>query len=124
MMSMSRDEASSAESRAENKYDTRATEASYLAAGQGQRRVELARFVGLIEQAAAGAVALPLIELRSARGPSWYLLAPEGGGRRVQSVGVDVVVVTPQSPVGRALAVAEVGDTVPLAVPSEVVSIA
>src|SRR5687768_11096256 len=34
---MARDEATSVESRPENQYDTRALEASYLAAGQGER---------------------------------------------------------------------------------------
>ena len=38
---MARDEASSAETKQEGKYDTRATEASYLARGQAERIVAL-----------------------------------------------------------------------------------
>ena len=41
MTAAARDEATASESRPENQYDTRALEASYLAAGQGQRLAEL-----------------------------------------------------------------------------------
>ena len=41
--SEARDEATSSETKAEGKYDTRATEASYLARGQAWRIVELKR---------------------------------------------------------------------------------
>jgi hypothetical protein len=114
VMQMARDEASSGESRAENKYDTRATEASYLAAGQGQRRIELARLVAFLELAVEQPSTLPLFEVDAPRGSAWFLLAPEGGGRRVSLEGADIVVVTPHSPVGRSLAGAEAGDTVVL----------
>ena len=49
MVGASRDEATNAESRPENKYDTRALEASYLAAGQGARLADLKQLVGWIE---------------------------------------------------------------------------
>jgi transcription elongation GreA/GreB family factor len=99
-----RDEATSPESRAENKYDTRATEASYLAAGQGERLVTLRH---LLAWAESGTGALVQVDP-----PAWFLLAPDGGGRVVRVSGVEVRVVTPGSPVGEALAAAAPGDVV------------
>lgn len=113
MTAAARDEATSPESRPENKYDTRATEASYLAVGQGQRMAALRRLVAFLETRPDE---LALIEVADARGPAWFLRAPDGGGRRVTVDGVDVVVVTVESPVGAALAGAEVGDTVTIGV--------
>ena len=46
--SIARDEATSAESKAEGKYDTRATEASYLARGQAERVVALSEAVDTV----------------------------------------------------------------------------
>ena len=46
MAEASRDEATSSETKAEGKYDTRATEASYLARGQAWRIIELRKFAG------------------------------------------------------------------------------
>jgi hypothetical protein len=102
---MAVDEATSAESKAENKYDTRATEASYLAAGQGQRVLAMQRLVNFLE----GPAAVDLYELEGGR---WFLLAPDGGGRRVRVGEADVVVVTADSPVGAVLANASEGDAV------------
>lgn len=108
-MQMAVDEATSGESRAENKYDTRATEASYLAAGQGERVLALRRLVALFN---AEEVGVDLYGLQGDDGPAWFLLAPDGGGRRAQIDGTEVVVVTRASPVGAALVAGRVGDTV------------
>lgn len=43
-------EATHAESKPENKYDTRGLEASYLAAGQGRRALELRENIGKLKQ--------------------------------------------------------------------------
>jgi hypothetical protein len=107
MMQMSRDEATSPESRPENQYDTRAIEASYLAAGQGQRAIALRRLVGFLE---AQPEAPQLFGLEGAAGPAWYLLAPDGGGRRIRVGERDIVVVTAASPVGAALQASREGD--------------
>jgi hypothetical protein len=101
-----RDEATSSESRAENKYDTRATEASYLAAGQGERLLALRHSLAWATSPSPTAT---LVELE---GPAWVLVAPEAGGRRVVVAGQTVVVVTPGSPVGEALSSAAPGDLV------------
>lgn len=112
---MARDEAAGSESRAENKYDTRATESSYLAAGQGERLLALRRLSSFFSGIAEGQNSreiCPLFELADDAGTAWFLLAPDGGGRRVLIDGETVVVVTPASPAGRLLAEAAVGDSV------------
>ena len=117
MTQLARDEATSPESRPENKYDTRATEASYLAAGQGQRLVALRRLVAFLETPAPG---LRLYALEGDAGAAWFLLAPDGGGRRVQLGGREVVVVTAESPVGASLAASHEGDSVKIGAPGAV----
>ena len=107
---MARDEATSSESRAENQYDTRATEASYLAAGQGQRVLAVRRFAAMLD--ATASTSFDLFELAGDAGTAWFLLAPDGGGRRVRISDADVVVVTRESPVGAELSRSHIGDDV------------
>lgn len=113
-------EASHAESKAENQYDTRGLEASYLAAGQAVRVTALRRlasfFDGLgegvrTEDAVVGLGAL--VALDDGRGPvRWCFVAPDGGGISVQVQGVEVQVVTQASPLGEVLVGASAGDVV------------
>lgn len=113
---MAVDEATGAESRAENKYDTRGLEASYLAAGQGERVVALRRLVGWLATpppARAFRVGLgSLIELDEAGRTRWAILLPDGGGTRARLDGGEVMVLTPDSPLGRELLGREPGDEV------------
>lgn len=111
---MARDEATGGESRAEGKYDTRATEASYLAAGQGERLAstrQLAAWVStlplqLAPQAAdVGVFVCIALDDR----PQWVLLAPDGG-RSVTVGGTRVALVSERSPLGSILRGLEVGD--------------
>jgi Transcription elongation factor, GreA/GreB, C-term len=106
------------ETRSEHPKDTRAIEAQYLARGLADRvetlrtavislaTLRLARFgpddeialtalVGVQDEAGLAAV---------------YFLAPAGGGEHVEVDGCSVQVVTPISPVGRALVEKQVGD--------------
>ena len=110
-----RHEATGAESRAENKYDTRATEASYLAAGQGERLQALRQVVAWLDQldgepcSVAGAGAL--VGLVADGAPRIVLLGPVGG----HSVGVDghtVALISVRAPLGEALLGAEEDDEV------------
>ncbi|MCB9673957.1 MAG: GreA/GreB family elongation factor [Alphaproteobacteria bacterium] len=113
MIGASRDEATSAESRPENKYDTRALEASYLAAGQGERLAELKQLVGWIDD--VGDAVGPVVRLGSfvqvddGGREAWLFLAPQGGHTIATPVG-DVQLVGTGSPLGRALLGAEAGD--------------
>ncbi len=97
------------QSRAENKYDTRGLEASYLAHGQSRQALETAQareqLAKLPTQFAPGdPIGLgALVELASGDGRFWYFLAPAAGGTEVVCEGEEVLVVTPHSPLGRAL---------------------
>ncbi len=112
---MARDEVASDETRAEGKYDTRATEASYLARGQAMR-------IGALRQLAAWfdvfdpAVPLDppvaqvgaLLALDGPR-PMLVFIAPDGG-LRADVDGRTVEVISPRSPLGVAMEELEEGD--------------
>ena len=110
------------EARPENDKDTRGLEASYLARGQAARvsELELAdnalEFLVLRDLREGDAVALgALVELEAEVGARVaYFVAPAGGGTRVRVSGAEVQVVSPQSPVGRALVGRAAGDVVEL----------
>jgi len=108
-------EATAEESRAENKYDTRSTEASYLARGQAERVASLQAVVAWLaagpppsERIGLGS----LVHLDDERGPRHYLVAAGGGGTRLTVDSVVWAVVTPRSPLGRAVIGKEAGDEV------------
>ncbi|MBX2799250.1 MAG: GreA/GreB family elongation factor [Myxococcales bacterium] len=110
-----RSEATGAESHAEGKYDTRATEASYLAAGQGRRLAalkQLAAWLEHLESATIVEVAVgALVQLHDDRTERWVLVGPVGGPR-VEVDGVTVSLISLQSPLGEELDGAEAGDLV------------
>ncbi|MDX5371681.1 MAG: GreA/GreB family elongation factor [Pseudomonadaceae bacterium] len=99
------------ESKAENKYDTRGLEASYLAAGQSRRAAEirsaLAAWRALAPRAydeAQGIQLGALVWLASAEGrEQCLLLGPDGAGLKLQAEGVAITLITPHAPLGRQL---------------------
>ena len=104
------------EARAENDKDTRGLEQSYLARGQAQRVEELATAVAAIETmawrrfGAGDAIDLGALVTADEDGDAHrFLIAPQGGGITL-SGGVQVV--TPRSPLGRALVGRRAGDDV------------
>ena len=117
-----RAEATDEQSRAENKYDTRGLEASYLAAGQARQVVEL-------EAAIAAFEALPvrkfgpgeviglgaLVELEQNGERTLYFIGPNAGGTEVKCGQQEVLVITPQSPLGGQLQGRQQGDWLNLA---------
>lgn len=112
---IARDEATSPESKAENKYDTRAIEAGYLAGAQARRvgdlRVVVGRFEQMLRQPMAGATASRYVVARGEGGESSaFLLGPGGAGVIVEVDGVRVRVLTTASPLGSQLVDAENGD--------------
>ena len=115
LAAMARDEATSTETKAEGKYDTRATEASYLARGQAWRIAELRTLRSWLMTDSARAPTLPqcvqtgaLVRVDGAR-TEWLYVAPIGGGKA--SVGGDTVrIVSLASPLGAAMEGLEVGD--------------
>ena len=113
------DAATHEEAKPENDKDTRGLEASYLARGQAERVRELERsdnalqFLAIRDPGEGARVALgALVTIDEAGLPATYFVCPVGGGMRVKTANVDVLVVTPQSPVGQALVGKEVGDVV------------
>lgn len=107
------------DNRAEGDKDMRSTEASYLARGQAARvealaidldRVRAMTLVAFDAGAPIAVSALVTIERGGARMRAF--LAPAGGGMTVRCAGDDVQVITPRSPLGRALLGARAGDVV------------
>ena len=104
---MARDEVASDETKQEGKYDTRATEASYLARGQAWRVAELRRLVAWCSvfdphQPRHRAVGVgSLVRLTGPRS-GWVFVAPIGGPQ--VAVGADTVrVVSLDAPLGQAM---------------------
>lgn len=107
----SHEAATHAESKAENKYDTRGLEAAYLADGQRRRLNEIEtalnsyRNLTVRPQAEAdepikiGA----LVSLEQNGIGRWLFLGPDAAGLRVSADSVDILVISPRSPLGQAL---------------------
>jgi hypothetical protein len=106
-----REAATGADTKAENKYDTRGLEASYLAAGQAEQADELSRALHAVEtldfadfdlddRIAIGA----LVETEQDDEIRFYLLAPAGGGIVLETAeGDQVTVLGPASPLATKL---------------------
>lgn len=116
---LARDEAISEESRPESKYDTHSQEAAYLAEGQAKLAGEIEESIahyatltlpvfGPTDVIALGAV----VELSNRGRSTWYFLGPRAGGLELASDGRSLLVLTPQSPLGRQLLGKRAGDTV------------
>ena len=101
-------EATHEQSRADNKYDTRGLEAAYLARGQSRQvaEVELAieqfRKLALREFGPEDPIDLgAFVELTSKQGVTCYFLGPRAGGTEVEQDKREILVITPQSPLGQ-----------------------
>ncbi len=106
----SRDEATHEDSKAENKYDTRGLEASYLAGAQAKRAAQLelavTYFENLLKTSSGEASSIAsntLVKLQSDEISGWYFLSPYEGGLKVQYPNEEVLVLGTQSPLGAAL---------------------
>jgi len=116
--------ATHAESKAENDKDTRATEGSYLARGLAERVETLHDAVAVLRAVAPAAFrpheAIGLTALVGVRDEddveTVYFIAPAGGGERLAFDGVDVLALTPFSPLGEAVVGRRVGDEIELVV--------
>ncbi|MEY3608931.1 MAG: hypothetical protein RLZZ447_1719 [Verrucomicrobiota bacterium] len=113
------EEATSEESRPENKWDTHSQEAAYLAEGQSRQVQEAAEAIGLFAAlplsafSPADPVALgALVTLDSGGNVARYLLGPRAGGLTVATAEGEVMVLTPQSPLGRQMLGRRVGDEI------------
>jgi transcription elongation GreA/GreB family factor len=107
------------DNRAEGDKDMRSTEASYLARGQAMRvqalDEDVTRLAALSLRAfsAGDPVALSaLVTLDAGKGKTTVFVAPSGGGMRVTEGSLSIQVVTPASPIGRALLGSRLDDEV------------
>ena len=114
------DTATADENIAENKYDTLGLEASYLVQGQARRSTELDQALSSFQQmtlrkfdASSRILLSALVCLSSSDVPvQWIFIGPQAGGVKVMCGAEEVTVVTPQSPLGRALLGRYRGDVV------------
>ena len=118
---LARDEATNEESRAENKYDTRGQEAAYLAEGQAKIASELVEALSLYRSLSLGDNRPPnaitvgaVINIRRAGSSILGFLGPRAGGTEFVYEGATYTVITPVSPLGRALLGRRQGETVHL----------
>lgn len=106
------------DSKAENKYDTRTLEASYVARGQAQRVEELQealRAFRSLSKTAASAVQIgSLVGLEMAGCVDHYFIGPAEGGIEVVVAGHEVMVITLTSSLGARLMGRVVGDKISL----------
>ena len=104
-------DATDEQSKAENKYDTRGLESSYLAQGQSRQAAETEvarqlfdslelRDFGPASPVDVGA----LVELEADAGDgerSFYFIGPKAGGTKVEHARKSILVITKESPLGR-----------------------
>ncbi len=108
---VAREAATHEESKAENKYDTRGLEASYLAAGQARRVEEIRQSLTLCQNLTLrpydnqrGIEVGALLGLEDEKGrEQWLFLAPDAAGLKIDLVGQLIIVITPRSPLGKSL---------------------
>ena len=113
----SRAEATHESNKPENKYDTRGLEASYLARGQCKQAAELEAAIaeyqklGAKKFAAGDAIAVgALVELEHGGENSFYFVGPRAGGTEILHDKKEILVITPQSPLGESLLGKKTGD--------------
>ncbi len=106
----SRAEATHESSKAENKYDTRGLEASYLAGGQMRQAKEIMDAIGIYETLATRNFGsdepielTALVELETDGVRGIYFIGPKSGGLEIKLKGKEIMVITPQSPLGQNL---------------------
>lgn len=107
------------ENRPENQYDTRALEASYLAAAQNKRLQEVGKMIHVLRnfplRASEGKVVSgSLLTLESEGEKFHYFLLPFGAGISLDKGGVRTTVVTVDSPLGTQLMGKKMGELVEL----------
>jgi len=117
----SRTEATHEQSKAESKYDTRGLEASYLARGQSKQAAELEAAISDFQKLSARPFTTDepvgigaLVELETGGDKSFYFIGPRAGGTEVLHDKREVLVITPQSPLGEQLMGRKQGDVLKL----------
>jgi transcription elongation GreA/GreB family factor len=115
------EEATHEESQPENRFDTHSLEASYRAAGQAKLVVELEEAImrcqnmELVEFGPDDPIGVgALVKLKSKRETTFYFLVPIAGGIEVKDGKKTILIITPQSPIGKLLVGRKAGEEVHL----------
>src|SRR5262245_27817519 len=110
-------EATHESSKAENKYDTRGLEAAYLAGGQARQAKEIQDSITAFESLAIKQFSTgepidltAVVELEMDGVLSTYFIGPKAGGLEIEDAGQEILVITPQSPLGKSLIGRKSGD--------------
>ena len=114
----SRENATGDETKSEGKYDTRATEAAYLAEAQAEQAEQMAEGIAtlkaftppdyqLTDPIGSGA----LVETDLDGDTLFYLLAPAGGGTTLDFLGCELTVLTPDAPLYQQLLGRKAGES-------------
>ncbi len=121
------DEAVHEESRAEDEYDTRGLEASFLAAGQSRQTAETERAIREFQeldvrrfgpQDPVDLGALVDLERKGAT-PELYFVGPSAGGTEVTHGKRTILVITPQSPLGEQIVGRKQGERLKIRIAGE-----
>lgn len=104
----------------DNKYETLALEASYLAQGQANRAQEIAMAIQAFETMTLQSFEpeseirlSALVELEDAAGEKkWVFLVPASGGLGIEFEEREILLVTPAAPLGRGLLHCSCGDLI------------
>lgn len=105
---------------AENKYDTKGLEASYLAGAQNRRAKELQIQIDELEKLfpflgnkkeKVGLTSLVQLQDEEEK-LSWLFMLPSQGGHEIESSGELIKTITPESPLGKKLLGKEVSDEI------------
>ena len=103
----------------DSKYETLALEASYIAQGQANRAEQIRRTIDIYrqmglqtfsEQTPIRLSALVLLEDEAGRQRQVFL-GPAAGGLKLEHQGQEIMLITPESPLGRQLLGAQAGDS-------------
>ena len=122
----SRAEATHEQSRAESKYDTRGLEASYLAHGQSRQAAEIEAAIAAFRKIAIRdfqpgdpADLGAFVELEHDGERLFYFIGPKAGGTEIVHDKKEILVITPQSPLGGQLCGRKAGEVLQLNLPGD-----
>lgn len=109
----------SAESKPEGKYDTRGLEASYLAGAQAEQVAMAEEGVQkldnlTIEDEPDMVLMGSLVVVSTDTAELSYLVLPTGGGMQIEQEDETILVITPNSPIGRLIMGVELGTLISL----------
>jgi transcription elongation GreA/GreB family factor len=103
-------EATHESSKAESKYDTRGLEAAYLAGGQARQAKEILDSIKLYQALTTRDFApgdpidlTAVVEVETDGARSSYFIGPRNGGLELEHHRKEMMVITPQSPLGQNL---------------------